>query len=67
MVVKGKRYLVIRAKGTAKTLKVRIVLVMKTGKVMKPVVRTIRTNRAVRVANLQISKHVKSVRVSAVR
>jgi hypothetical protein len=67
VVVKGKRYLVLRAKGTAKTLKVRIVLVMKTGKVMKPVVRTIRTNRAVRVSKLQISKHVKSVRVSAVR
>jgi hypothetical protein len=66
VVVKGKRYLVLRAKGTAKTLKVRIVLVMKTGKVMKPVVRTIRTNRAVRVSKLQISKHVKSVRVSAV-
>jgi hypothetical protein len=67
VVIKGKRYLVLRAKGTAKTLKVRIVLVMRTGKVMKPVVRTIRTNRAVRVSKLQISKHVKSVRVSAVR
>jgi len=60
----GKRFLVVRANGAAKVAKVRITLVMRTGKVMKPVVRTIPTNRAVRVANLQISKHVLSVRVS---
>ncbi len=67
VVIKGKRYLVLRAKGTAKTMKVRIVLVMRTGKVMKPVVRTIRTNRAVRVSKLQISKHVRTVRVTRAR
>ena len=67
VVVKGKRYLVVRANGTAKSVKLRIILVMKTGKVMKPVVRTVRTNRAIRVAGLQISKHVRTVRVSAVR
>ena len=66
VVVKGKRYLVVRANGTAKSVKLRIVLVMRTGKVMKPVVRTVRTNRAVRVAKLQISKHVRTVRVSRV-
>ena len=37
---------------------------MRTGKAMKPVVRTIATNKAVRVANLQVSKHVRTVRVA---
>jgi hypothetical protein len=63
----GKRYLVVRVNGAAKTAKVRITLVMRTGKVTKPVVRTIATNRAVRVANLQVSKHVRTVRVSLAR
>jgi hypothetical protein len=67
VVIKGKRYLVVRVKSTAKTAKLRIVLVMRTGKVMKPVVRTVRTNRAVRVSKLQIGKHVKTVRVSTLR
>ncbi len=66
MVVKGKRYLVVRANGTAKSVKLRIIVVMKTGKVMKPVLRTVRTNRAIRVSKLEISKHVKTVRVSAI-
>lgn len=65
--VKGRRYLVVRANGTAKTAKVRITRVMRTGKAMKPVVRTIRTNRAVRIKNVVISKHVKTVRVALVR
>ena len=38
----GKRYLVVRVNGAAKTAKVRITLVMRTGKATKPVVRTIR-------------------------
>jgi len=65
--VKGQRYVVVRANGTAKTAKVRITRVMRTGKAMKPVVRTIRTNRAVRIKNVVISKHVKTVRVALVR
>jgi len=60
----GKRYLVVRANGAAASAKVRITLVMRTGRVTTPVVRTIRTNKAVRVANLLISKHVRTVRVS---
>jgi len=60
----GKRYLVVRVNGSAATAKVRITLVMRTGKATKPVVRTIRTNKAVRVANLQVSKHVRTVRVA---
>jgi hypothetical protein len=60
----GKRYLVVRVNGSAPTAKVRITLVMRTGKATKPVVRTIRTNKAVRVANLQVSKHVRTVRVA---
>ena len=56
-----------RVNGAAKQAKVRITLVMRTGKVTKPVVRTIATNRAVRVANLQVSKHVRTVRVSLAR
>jgi len=63
----GKRYLVVRVNGAAKTAKVRITLVMRTGKATKPVVRTIRTNAAVRVANLSVSKHVRTVRVSLAR
>jgi hypothetical protein len=63
----GKRYLVVRVNGAAKSAKVRITLVMRTGKATKPVVRTIRTNAAVRVANLQVSKHVRTVRVSLAR
>jgi hypothetical protein len=65
--VNGKRYLVVRANGSAKTAKVRITLVMRTGKVAKPVVRTIATNKAVRVPNLQIGKHVRTVRVALAR
>ena len=53
-----------RVNGAAKTAKVRITLVMRTGKAMKPVVRTIATNKAVRVANLQVGKHVRTVRVA---
>ena len=41
----GKRYLVVRVNGSAATAKVRITLVMRTGKATKPVVRTIATNR----------------------
>jgi len=63
----GKRYLVVRVNGSAASAKVRITLVMRTGKATKPVVRTIATNRAVRVANLQVSKHVRTVRVSLAR
>ena len=63
----GKRYLVVRVNGAAKTAKVRITLVMRTGKASKPVVRTIKTNAAVRVANLQVSKHVRTVRVALAR
>lgn len=67
IVVNGKRYLVVRANGAAATAKVRITLVMRTGKANAPVVRTIRTNKAVRVANLLINKHVRTVRVSLVK
>ena len=63
----GKRYLVVRVNGSAKTAKVRITLVMRTGKATKPVVRTIRTNKAVVVSNLQVSKHVRTVRVALAR
>ena len=63
----GKRYLVVRVNGAAKQAKLRITLVMRTGKVTKPVVRTVRTNAAVRVANLQVSKHVRTVRVALAR
>ena len=63
----GKRYLVVRVNGSAATAKVRITLVMRTGKATKPVVRTIGTNRAVRIANLQVGKHVQTVRVALAR
>jgi hypothetical protein len=62
--VNGKRYLVVRANGSAPTAKIRITLVMRTGKAKAPVVRTISTNKPVRVANLEISKHVRTVRVA---
>ena len=63
----GKRYLVLRVNGSARTAKVRITLVMRTGKASAPVVRTIRTNAAVRVADLQVGKHVRTVRVALAR
>ena len=63
----GKRYLVVRVNGAAKQAKVRITLVMRTGKATNPVVRTIRTNANVRVANLLVNKHVRTVRVSLAR
>ena len=63
----GKRYLVVRVNGSAATAKVRITLVMRTGKATKPVVRTIGTNRAVRIANRQVGKHVQTVRVALAR
>jgi hypothetical protein len=63
----GKRYLVVRVNGSAPTAKVRITLVMRTGTATKPVVRTIGTNKAVRIANLQVSKHVRTVRVALAR
>jgi hypothetical protein len=67
VVVKGKRYLVVRANGSAKTAKIRITLVKRTGQADKPVVRTIRTNKAVRVANLRVDRHVRTVRVALAR
>jgi hypothetical protein len=60
----GTRYLVVRVNGAATTAKVRITLVMRTGKATKPVVRSVATNKAVRVANLQVGKHVRTVRVA---
>jgi hypothetical protein len=61
----GQRYLVVRVDGSASSAKLRIRLVMRTGKVVT-VTRTVRTNRAIRIANLKVNKQVRTVRVSLV-
>ena len=57
------RYLSVRVKSTAKTAQLRITLVGKNGK-SRIVLRTVATNRVVRVANLKLATTVKSVRVA---
>ena len=62
--VKGKLRLIVMVKGgAAKTAKVRIRLVYRTGRVVN-VVRTVKVGKAAQVPNLVVSKHVKSVRVA---
>jgi hypothetical protein len=56
------RYLSVRVNGSAKTAKLRITLINKNGK-SHIVLRTVNTNRVVRVANLKLAPTVKSVRV----
>ena len=59
------RYVVVRVNGAAKTAKVQIALV-RNGKVVRRVVRTVRTNRVVRVPNLKLPKAIKIARVRVV-
>ncbi len=56
------RYLSVRVNGSAKTAKLRITLINKNGK-SHIVLRTVKTNHVVRVANLKLAPTVKSVRV----
>ena len=56
------RYLSVRVNGSAKTAKLRITLISKNGK-SHIVLRTVKTNHVVRVANLKLAPTVKSVRV----
>ena len=56
------RYLSVRVNGSAKTAQLRITLINKNGK-SHIVLRTVKTNHVVRVANLKLAPTVKSVRV----
>ena len=56
------RYLSVRVNGSAKTAKLRITLISQNGK-SHIVLRTVKTNHVVRVANLKLAPTVKSVRV----
>jgi hypothetical protein len=59
------RYLVVRVNGLAKSAHIRIVLIRK-GHVVKTALRTVRTNRYVRVPNLKVAKTITAVRVTLV-
>jgi hypothetical protein len=58
------RYLQVNVKSSAKSAKLRITLVGKNGKVSRVVLRTVATNRAVRVSNLKLAPSIRTVRVA---
>jgi hypothetical protein len=64
VIVGHTRYLGLQLKSTAKTAKVSIILVNAKGKVIGRVVKTVKTNRLVKV--MKIGKSVHSVRVSPI-
>jgi hypothetical protein len=57
------RYVVVRVNGPAKTAKVKIVFVNRTGKAIGTVSRVVKTNALVRVPNLKMPKAAMSARV----
>jgi hypothetical protein len=59
------RYLVVRVKGPTKSIRIRVTLLRRTH-VSRIAVRTIRTNRRVRVPRLSISRKITTVRVRIV-
>jgi hypothetical protein len=61
---KSGRYVVVRVSGAAKTARIKVTLLGKHGKVLKVALRTVRTNRAAKVANLKLGPTVRSVRVA---
>jgi hypothetical protein len=65
-VVKAKtgRYLQVKIKSSAKSAKLRITLIGQHGKVSRVVLRTVKTNKAVRVPNLKLAPSIRSVRVA---
>jgi hypothetical protein len=58
------RYLVVNVKGTQKTAKVRFTITGKNGKVLKTITRTVRTNKAFKIADYKLPKTALSVRAS---
>jgi hypothetical protein len=61
---KSGRYVVVRVSGAAKTARIKVTLLGKHGKVLKVALRTVRTNRAAKVANLKLGPTVRSVKVA---
>ena len=61
------RYLVLRINEPAPVAKIRVSLVAGKQRIMKRVVRRIRTNRRTRVSNLAIPRSVRTVRVRVLR
>ena len=57
------RYVVVRVNGPAKTAKVKIVFVNRTGKAIGTVTRVVKTNQLVRVPNLKMPTAAMSARV----
>ncbi len=60
---KRDRFVVVRVNGLARTAKIQVTLVGKKGKVLRKVVRTVPTNRTVRVPGLKLPKAAKTLRV----
>jgi hypothetical protein len=61
---KSGRYVVVRVSGAAKTARIKVTLIGTHSKVLKVALRTVKTNRAVKVGNLKLGPAVRSVRVA---
>ena len=59
----SERYVVVRVNGQARTARIQVTLIGKNGRVLGKVVRTVRTNRVVRVPNLKLPLAAKTARV----
>jgi trimeric autotransporter adhesin len=62
--MKSGRYVVVRVSGAAKTARIKVTLIGARSKVLKVALRTVRTNRAVKVGNLKLGPKVRSVKVA---
>src|SRR4051794_38829655 len=61
---KSGRYVVVRVSGAAKTARIKVTLIGTHSKVLKVALRTVKTNRAVKVGNLKLGPAVRSVKVA---
>jgi hypothetical protein len=61
---KSGRYVVVRVSGAAKTARIKVTLIGTRSKVLKVALRTVQTNRAVKVGNLKLGPKVRSVKVA---
>jgi len=61
---KSGRYVVVRVSGAAKTARIKVTLIGTHSKVLKVALRTVKTNRAVKVGNLKLGPNVRSVKVA---
>ena len=61
---KSGRYVVVRVSGAAKAARIKVTLIGAHSKVLKVALRTVQTNRAVKVGNLKLGPNVRSVKVA---